>query len=491
MKKLIQTRLLALMTAKKILLMCITMLLPFLVLAQDASDVVQPPKEFDPIGWDWVYIASAVLVVLIILVVAKAFDIGALTEKISGRKVIGWTRINSWMAIIFLLAGAAGFAYEMVYHGKYVLVGNSMSEHGSTIDSMFNWTFGFTFVVFVITEFLLFWFMFRYPYKEGKKALYYFHNNKLELIWTVIPAVVLTFLVLRGFNTWSRITDKSSIGKDAREIEVYAYQFGWKARYAGADNKFGESNFTLISGTNPLGLAVNDLADSMVLDLNKEIQKIDFLISTAEDSSSVWQKALADYEAKQNTTAYPKVYQAIRTKALEAKSGAYVRNLEKDKKRKQTNLKRLAEYRKSKEFFNGAANDDKVTTEIVLVKNKQYVFKLRARDVIHSAYLPDFRQQMNVVPGMATQFQFIPIKTTAEVRAEKNDPEFDFYLYCNKICGAAHYNMKIKVTVVESDAKFRAWLSVQPQVVTPPTARPTTPPASDSSGMTNSVVKNN
>jgi cytochrome c oxidase subunit 2 len=500
MKMLIQTRLLANNWAKKILLMCITTLLPFAILAQEVSDVVQPPKEFDPKGWDWVLITSSVLVILILLVVAKAFDIGALTEKLTGKKVIGWTKINAWMAVIFLIGSAVGIAYEMVYHGKYVLVGDSMSEHGATIDSMFNWTFGFTFVVFVITEFLLFWFMFRYPYKEGKKALYYYHNNKLELIWTVIPAIVLTFLVLRGFNTWSRITDKSSIGKDAREIEIYGFQFGWSARYAGADNKFGESNFTLISGTNPLGLAVEAQADSLVKELNEAIYGVASdsinkpgiirLIRHADDSTAAWVAQLKAYEALQNTRAYPEKYKTIKTRAEEAESGAYKRNLEKDLKRKQTNLARIAEYRKSKAFFNGAANDDKITTEIVLVKGKQYVFKFRARDVIHSAYMPDFRQQMNVVPGMATQFQFVPIKTTAEVRAAKGDKEYDFFLYCNKICGAAHYNMKIKVTIVGTEKEYTDWLATQAPVVAPP--MPETPVVpekkADSATMSNTVA---
>jgi cytochrome c oxidase subunit 2 len=437
---------------------------------------------------------------LIILVVAKAFDIGALTEKITGKKVVGWTKINAWMAILFLLGGAAGFAYELVYHGKFVLIGNSMSEHGATIDSMFNWTFGFTFVVFAITEFLLFWFMFRYRYKEGTKALYYYHNNKVELIWTVIPAIVLTFLVLRGFNTWSRITDKASIGKDAREIEVFAYQFGWKARYAGDDNKFGAHNFTFISGTNGLGLALENEVDSLVADLNRAINgdPKDYnkfpglirLIEHADDSAEVWMAELTDYEAKQNTRGYPEKYKAIRTRALEAESGAYKRNLEKELKRKRTTLARIAEYRQEKGVFNGAANDDRITTEIYLVKGKQYVFKFRARDVIHSAWLPDFRQQMNVVPGMATQFQFVPIKTTAEVRAEKGDPEFDFYMYCNKICGGGHSRMAIKITVVSSDDAFKVWYDGQKPMIEPAKPAPAAPAAGDSTKIVKVVAKN-
>jgi cytochrome c oxidase subunit 2 len=142
-------------------------------------------------------------------------------------------------------------------------------------------------------------------------------------------------------------------------------------------------------------------------------------------------------------------------------------------KRKRTALNRIAEYKKDSEFFDGSANDDRVTTEIVLVKNKPYLFKFRARDVIHSAYMPDFRVQMNCVPGMPTQFAFTPTMTTAEARTVKNKPEYDYYLFCNKICGAAHYNMKIKVTVVDNEAEYNTWLASQAPLVAPKVAEQT------------------
>lgn len=443
------------------------MALPFAVFAQAAGDVVQPPKEFNPAGWDWVFISYIILAVLILLVIVRAFDIGSLTEKLTGRKVINWNKANGWIAIIFLLASAAGIWYEMIYHGKYVLIGDSYSEHGKTIDSMFIWTFGFTFAVFIITEVLLFYFMFRYSYREGEKALYHYHNNKLELIWTVVPAVVLTFLVLRGFNTWSRITSEKP--KNATEIEVFGYQFGWKARYAGADNKFGAHHFTFISGKNPLGLAVDAYVDSLASELEKDIKLLDAQLASAKDSANAWDKEFRAFNIGSNATAYPEKYKELKRKADDATSGAYERQLSKDRRRKATTLSRIASYRKESKVFDKAANDDKVTTEIVLVKGKSYTFNFRARDVIHSAWFPDFRGQMNVVPGMATWFSFTPTATTEEARKSKNNKEFDFYLYCNKICGAAHYNMKIKITVVGSEAEYNTWLAAQAPVVAPPT----------------------
>ncbi|AZJ32776.1 MULTISPECIES: cytochrome c oxidase subunit II [Tenacibaculum] len=125
-----------------------------------------------------------------------------------------------------------------------------------------------------------------------------------------------------------------------------------------------------------------------------------------------------------------------------------------------------------------SAQDDKQVTELYLPKGKKVLFKFRSQDVLHSAYMPHFRAQMNCVPGMVTQFAFTPKYTTAEMRqnseviakteginkirrAKGEDPyEFDYLLLCNKICGASHYNMQMKITVVEEE-EYNKWLSEQ------------------------------
>ncbi|MEZ4786390.1 MAG: cytochrome c oxidase subunit II [Flavobacterium haoranii] len=136
-----------------------------------------------------------------------------------------------------------------------------------------------------------------------------------------------------------------------------------------------------------------------------------------------------------------------------------------------------------------AAQDDKVTNELHLPKGKKVVFKFRSQDVLHSAYMPHFRAQMNCVPGMITQFVFVPTVTTSDmrqneaikekvaninkIRTEKSkelvangesalDPyEFNYLLLCNKICGASHYNMQMKIVVEEQD-EFTKWLAEKP-----------------------------
>ena len=134
------------------------------------------------------------------------------------------------------------------------------------------------------------------------------------------------------------------------------------------------------------------------------------------------------------------------------------------------------------------AQDDVITTELHLPVGKPVLFKMRSQDVLHSAYMPHFRAQMNCVPGMTTQFAFTPTVTTAEMRQteqmvkkvaninkirtkkskdlvakgeEALDPYvFDYLLICNKICGKSHYNMQMKI-VVETEEEYNAWIKEQ------------------------------
>ena len=134
------------------------------------------------------------------------------------------------------------------------------------------------------------------------------------------------------------------------------------------------------------------------------------------------------------------------------------------------------------------AQDDVITTELHLPVNRPVIFKMRSQDVLHSAYMPHFRAQMNCVPGMVTQFGFTPTITTAEMRKDSDmikkieninnirtenskalvakgeealDPyEFDYLLLCNKICGKSHYNMQMKI-IVETQEEFDTWMKEQ------------------------------
>jgi cytochrome c oxidase subunit 2 len=107
------------------------------------------------------------------------------------------------------------------------------------------------------------------------------------------------------------------------------------------------------------------------------------------------------------------------------------------------------------------AYDDFIQKDTLhLLVNQEYEMTFRAKDVIHSAYFPHFRAQMNTVPGMVTRMKFTPTITSKEMKEKKNDPDFNYVLLCNKICGGAHYKMKM-IVVVDSPEQYKAWKSTK------------------------------
>ncbi|MFI5221678.1 MAG: c-type cytochrome [Bacteroidia bacterium] len=314
-------------------------------------------------GVNWLlFLATLVLVIVIV----QIFSILEKLGEIKGKPLFDWNRINSVIVILFLIVGMAAATWEFIIHTPLTVNAHEpASAHGAIYDSMFNITLLLTGIVFIITQVLLFWYSFKYKHSEKRKALYYPDNHKLEYIWTIIPAIVLTVLVIRGLKTWTSITDRNQ-AKDAQVIEVFGYQFDWKMRYAGADNKLGAHDFRKMGVVNEFGVDPND----------------------------------------------------------------------------------------------NNAKDDMISNELHLVVGQPVVLKFRAKDVIHSAYMPHFRVQMNVVPGLPTQFIFTPTITTIEMRTKLKNQNFDYVLLCNKICGSAHYRMNRKV-VVESRAEYNTWMNSQ------------------------------
>src|ERR1700761_1722895 len=168
-------------------------------------------------------------------------------------------RVNGFLMIVFLVLGLIGVWYcNELYKGK--ILGESASKHGENIDTMLYITIAITGVVFVITQILLFWFAYKYQYSEKRKAHYFPHDNRLEGIWTVVPAITLTVLVGFGLFYWFRITGEAP--QDALQVEVTGKQFGWIFRYPGKDGAFGKKYYQNISDkdNNQLGLIWDDAA---------------------------------------------------------------------------------------------------------------------------------------------------------------------------------------------------------------------------------------
>jgi len=219
----------------------------------------------------WIIIAF-ILGFLIVFQIAKASEYVAILrgEERTRRES---NRINGFLLLAFLVLGLVGvwWCNDLL---KDKILGEAASNHGERVDTMIYITLAITFAVFVLTQIGLFWFAYKYQEKEGRKAYYFPHNNKLELIWTVIPAITLTILVGFGLYYWYEITGEAP--KEAQVVEVTGKQFGWEFRYPGADGQLGKKYYREIDPTknNPLGQVWSDPANRDDIVASQEVHVV-------------------------------------------------------------------------------------------------------------------------------------------------------------------------------------------------------------------------
>ena len=197
----------------------------------------------------------------IILIAVIAVQIGKVTElasKIRGeedtqersnRTTSRWLLVFMVLFLVFCVVSAYYYKNYMLGYGPH----EAASVHGKSLDRMFNITVIVTAIVFFITQIALFWFSYKYRARKGGKAIFMPHNNTLEVVWTVIPAVVMTFLVVGGLDAWNDVMADVGTDEEVIEIEAMGYQFAWQLRYPGADGVLGSRDYRLTSGTNPIG----------------------------------------------------------------------------------------------------------------------------------------------------------------------------------------------------------------------------------------------
>jgi len=337
-------------------------------------------------------VAILVLGFLITFQIAKASEyVSVIRGEEKSRKQSN--RLNGFMMLVFLIVGLIGVYYcNQKLKGK--ILGAPASDHGVLVDRMLYITLLITFIVFVVTQIGLFWFCYKYQESDKRKAYYYPHNNKLEMIWTVIPAITLTILVGFGIFYWFKIT--SNAPKNAMVVEVVGKQFGWEFRYPGKDGVLGKKYYRNVDAAagNPVG-----------------------------------------------------------------------------------------------QLWDDPANQDDIFTEqeMHLVVNKPVKLVIGAKDVIHDVGLAHFRMKMDAVPGTPTTMWFTPTKTTKQMREETGNPDFQYELSCDQMCGRGHFSMR-GVVVVETQEEFDIWLAgKKPQylVANPdkdPSAAPPAQPAADTAG---------
>lgn len=379
-----------------------------------------------------------ILLVIVLGVVAIAFLMRTyeLGRKLSNRKEEEISDkdndFTSKMFIVFMVFYLASVIYLSYKYGNILNV--AASEHGKTVDKLMDLNWVIILAAFFITSILLFVFARKYRRQKGVSAYYYPHNSKLELLWTAVPSAVLTVVVIFGIIAWRDVTKASP--KDAINVELFSEQFKWTARYSGQDNILGDVDYKLTTDKNLLGLVTTASLDSA-------IQLMEF---GAADGTILGIKQMEEKLNDKSTIIIPE----IREKMV------------KDLDRKTRLLRQLYQMRGRHDVSRDKnAFDDIIENDTLhLIVNKDYEVTFRSKDVIHSALMSHFRVQMNTVPGMVTRFKFKPTITTKEMREKMNDPNFDYAVLCNKICGSAHYKMRM-IMVVETQEEFDAWIKTK------------------------------
>lgn len=311
-------------------------------------------------------IIIGIAIVLVLAILFLIFRIQTMVSVMRGTYQQRVGKSNGINALMLLISMIVGFAAFFWYSGEVTThyLPRASSEHGLATDRMFWITMGILTFAFVVTNILLFWFAYKYQYREDRKAYFYPENHKLEVIWTTIPAIVMAILVYYGWQEWSKITQPEP--PESEVVEIMGRQFNWHVRYPGKDGELGNYHYKLIDATNEMGLDIED-----------------------------------------------------------------PRNM-----------------------------DDFLPTEIHIPKGRPVLFRIRARDVLHSVYAPHFRLKMDAVPGMPTKFWFKPLKTTQEMRDELGNPSFNYELACAEICGRGHFAMRFIIVVDEPD-EYERWFRSQ------------------------------
>ena len=311
-------------------------------------------------------IAVVVLIFVVIFQIAKASEYVSVLkgEEVSRKQN---NKINGFLMVVFLVLGLVGVWYcnELLY-GKTLLVQDAASVEGARVDSMLWVTLAVTGIVFIATQVILFVFAYKYQEDTNRKVVFFAHSTKLELIWTVIPAIALTVLVVIGLRNWFLFTGEPP--KNAMVVEVTGKQFGWIYRYPGKDGSFGKKYYKNIdNASNSLGL--------------------------------IWDDELAQDDIVMEQTVY-------------------------------------------------------------LIKGKPVKLVLGSRDVIHDVGLSHFRLKMDAVPGIPTTMWFTPKYTTKEMKERTGNPNFQYEISCDQMCGNGHYSMKGVIEVVDQE-EFDAIMAKQ------------------------------
>lgn len=200
----------------------------------------------------------AVLVLVMFFIVFRMSNLVSILRSKNKKNEEVDISANNFHAYLFLLLPLAGTIWAFWYASQHLTLWGQpdASVHGAEYDWLSKIAHVIIILMFLVTNTGLFYFAYKYRYKRNHKATFYPDNTKLEVVWTVIPAIILAILVFTGWNLWRKVTKEAP--ENAIQIEVVGKQFNWIARYPGKDGKFGGYNFRYTDDINELGLDFTD-----------------------------------------------------------------------------------------------------------------------------------------------------------------------------------------------------------------------------------------
>lgn len=343
------------------------------------------------------------IVIFLVLIVVGLLGLIALqVARLRGIDLFGgidFNKLNARLFLGFFILGMIGVFWSTAVFQDYFLLSNSASAHGEEIDQLFWITMAIAFGVFALTNAVLFWFAYRYGKDGDRKAKYYPENNKLEMIWTVVPAIVLTILIIFGIRTWTSVMG-SPDDDNMLQVEISGEQWGWTLRYAGPDKQLGDVDVRRIGGANLLGVDMTQqvsyddvISNDLVI---KKGQRVDLKIRSRDVLHSVY---LPHFRVK-----------------MDAVPGM------------NTRFHFVPIY--TTEEYRDILKDNAYWAEIDTIVNREV--------------------EMPGVDGDTATYKVTVVDTIHRY------DRFNFELACTEVCGRGHYSMRKKVIVLD-DKEWDKW----------------------------------
>jgi cytochrome c oxidase subunit II len=152
--------------------------------------------------------------------------------------------VQKWWSILFGAVLAATFVLWLISPAMGWWLPANVSTFGPDVDYLFYVILGITGFFFVLVEALLVYAMYRWAARPGQRAIYVHGNHRLELAWTIVPALILLFVAFAQVRAWERIKYQSRFPHPDQVLQVNARQWEWRLRYPEDTGRFGQQQDT-------------------------------------------------------------------------------------------------------------------------------------------------------------------------------------------------------------------------------------------------------